>query len=239
MGECEVLLGDCLDLMKNIPSGKIDFILCDLPYGVTARNKWDVIIPFKPLWEQYNRVIKNNGAIVLTATEPFSSMLIMSNPENFRYDLIWEKPLATGFLNANKMPLRNHEQILVFYKSLPIYNPQKTEGKPYKMTRRGDTTNYNSVKNLHQETNNVDGKRFPKSVIKFSSDKDKLHPTQKPLALFEWLIKTFTNEGETVLDNCAGSGTTGIACVKNNRNSILIEKDPKFFELIKTRLTNA
>lgn len=239
MGECEVLLGDCLDLMKNIPSGKIDFILCDLPYGVTARNKWDVIIPFKPLWEQYNRVIKNNGAIVLTATEPFSSMLIMSNPENFRYDLIWEKPLATGFLNANKMPLRNHEQILVFYKSLPIYNPQKTEGKPYKMARRGDTTNYNSVKNLHQETNNVDGKRFPKSVIKFSSDKDKLHPTQKPLALFEWLIKTFTNEGETVLDNCAGSGTTGIACVKNNRNSILIEKDPKFFELIKTRLTNA
>jgi len=226
---------DCLKGMVAIPDKSIDMILCDLPYGVTARNKWDVIIPFDELWGQYKRVIKDNSVMVFTATEPFSSMLIMSNNKLFRYDLIWEKPLATGFLNANRMPLRNHEQVLIFYKKLPTYNPQKTIGKPYKMTRRSDTTNYNSVKKLHWTTES-DGKRFPKSVIKFSADKEKLHPTQKPVALFEYLIKTYTNEGDLVLDNCIGSGTTAVACKKSNRNFIGFEISQEYVDIANKRL---
>jgi len=216
--------GDCLEIMMDIPSGIIDMILCDLPYAATARNTWDVALPFDKLWNAYERIIKENAAIVLTATQPFATRLIASNYKLFRYDLIWEKPLATGFLNANRMPLRSHEHILVFYKHLPTYNPQKTPGKPYKMTRRSDTTNYNSVNNLHHITDNVDGFRFPKSVSKFSSDSSKLHPTQKPLALFEYLIKTYTNERDIVLDNCIGSGTTAAACDNTNRDWIGIEK---------------
>jgi len=228
--------GDCLEVMKIFPDKSIDLILTDLPYGVTARNKWDVIIPFEPLWKQYKRIIKRNGAIVLTSSEPFTSLLVTSNLKMFRYDLIWEKPLATGFLNANRMPLRNHENILVFYSKLPIYNPQKTAGKPYKMIRRGDTSNYNSVNNLHQETNNETGERYPVSNLKFSPDSAKLHPTQKPVALFEYLIKTYTNEGAIVLDNCCGSGTTGIACQNLNRNFILIDKDPHWCDVSYQRL---
>ena len=236
MSKNKVMLGDCLDLMQEIPESYFDMILCDLPYGTTARNKWDEIIPFKPLWKQYERVIKSNGAIVLTAAEPFTSMLITSNPKLFRYDLIWEKATATGFLNANRMPLRAHEQVLVFYKKLPTYNPQKTQGKPYKMTRRGDTSNYNEVKDLHWTTDNQDGLRFPRSVLYFPHDKIKLHPTQKPLALFEYLIKTYTNKKDIVLDNCAGSGTTGIACRNLKRKFVLIEKEQEYYDTILQRM---
>ena len=227
--------GNCLEVMKDIDNNSVDVILCDLPYGVT-RNKWDCIIPIELLWKEYKRVLKEKGIIILTATQPFASRLIMSNLEMFRYDLIWEKPLATGFLNANRMPLRNHESILVFYNSLPIYNPQKTEGKPYKMVRRSDSTDYGEVKNLHQETNNVDGKRFPKSVIKFSSDKEKLHPTQKPLALFEYLILTYSEKNALVLDNCMGSGTTAVACLNLNRNFIGIELEQRYVDICNKRI---
>ena len=228
--------GDCIEIMKNIDDKSVDVILCDLPYGVTNRNKWDRIIPIDLLWKEYKRILKEKGIIILTATQPFASRLIMSNLEMFRYDLIWEKPLATGFLNANRMPLRNHESILVFYNSLPIYNPQNTEGKPYKMVRRSDSTDYGEVKNLHQETNNVDGKRFPKSVIKFSSDKEKIHPTQKPLALFEYLILTYSEKNALVLDNCMGSGTTAVACLNLNRNFIGIELEQKYVDIGNQRI---
>ena len=231
-----VLLGDCLEIMPKIPDGYFDMILCDLPYGTTARNKWDEIIPFAPIWKQYERIIKDNGAIVLTAAEPFTSMLITSNPKLFRYDLIWEKATATGFLNANRMPLRAHEQILVFYKKLPTYNPQKTQGSPYKMTRRDIGSNYNDAEVIQHTTNNEDGLRYPRSVLYFPHDKDKLHPTQKPVALFEYLIKTYTNEGEIVLDNCAGSGTTGEACENLGRKYVLIEKEQKYYDIILNRL---
>ena len=223
--------GDCLDIMTDIPSGSIDMILCDLPYAVTARNPWDIALPFDRLWDAYERLIKQNAAVVLTATQPFATKLIMSNYKLFRYDLIWEKPMATGFLNANRMPLRSHEHILVFYKHLPTYNPQKILGKPYRMTRRSDTTNYNATKDLHYVTDNQDGYRFPKSVLKFSSDRNKLHPTQKPLALFEYLIKTYTNEGDIVLDSCAGSFTTAVASDNLKRDWICIEKEKKYCEI--------
>ena len=222
--------------MKQIDDKSVDVILCDLPYGVTNRNKWDCIIPIELLWKEYKRVLKEKGIIILTATQPFASRLIMSNLEMFRYDLIWEKPLATGFLNANRIPLRNHESILVFYNSLPIYNPQKTEGKPYKMVRLSDSTDHGEIKNLHQETNNVDGKRFPKSVIKFSSDKEKLHPTQKPLALFEYLILTYSEKNALVLDNCMGSGTTAVACLNLNRNFIGIELEQRYIDICNKRI---
>ncbi len=232
----KIYLGDCLEKMVEIDDCSIPLILTDLPYNCTARNSWDLLIPFDKLWSQYERIIKNNGAIILTATQPFATQLISSNYKLFRYDLIWEKPLATGFLNANRMPLRSHEHILIFYKSLPIYNPQKEVGKPYKMTRRSDTSNYNEVKNLYQETNNKTGDRFPKSVLKFSQDRDKLHPTQKPLLLMEYLIKTYTNENDIVLDSCAGSGTTLLAARNLKRNFIGVEKEQKYFDIIMERL---
>lgn len=214
------------------------FILCDLPYNIlNKRTLWDSsIIPFKPLWLEYERIIKDNAAIVLTSAQPFTTQLIASNYPLFRYDLIWEKPLATGFLNANRMPLRSHETICVFYKNLPIYNPQKIEGKPYKLTRRSDSNNYGEVKNLHQETNNESGLRFPKSVLKFAADKEKLHSTQKPISLGEWIIKTYTNEGQLVLDNTCGSGSFLLAARNLHRNFIGIEKDFDIYNIALKRL---
>lgn len=228
-----VLHGDCLQLMKDIPDKSIDMILCDLPYGTTA-CKWDTIIPFEPLWEQYKRIIKDNGAIVLTASQPFTSALVMSNPKMFKYDLVWTKSEGTGFYNANRMPLRAHEDILVFYKKLPDYNPQKTEGKPY-TAKRGSASDVYVGKDL-MVTENTTGDRHPLSWKLFKKDKDKTHPTQKPVALFEYLIKTYTNEGDLVLDNCAGSGTTGVACKNTNRNYILIEKEQEYIDIINKRL---
>ena len=233
----KIYKGDCLEVMKSIDNKSIDLILCDLPYNVTARNEWDILIPFRPLWGIYERIIKDNGAIILTATQPFATQLISSNYKLFRYDLIWEKPLATGFLNANKMPLRSHESILIFYKSLPIYNPQMEYGKPYKTIKRSDTTNYKKNK-IPYTIINESGKRFPKSVIRFPQNrKTTYHPTQKPVALFEYLIKTYTNEGDLVLDNCAGSGTTGVACRNWNRNFILIEKDETYCKIAEKRIS--
>lgn len=232
---------DCLEGMKLLQDKSVDMILCDLPYGVTARNKWDVIIPFDKLWEQYERIIKDNGAIVLTATQPFASKLIMSNPDLFRYDWIWEKTLATGHLNAKKMPMRAHESILVFYKKLPRYNPIKTTGhvpvNSY-IKHQDDGTNYGKTKVGISGGGSTE--RYPRSVQRFATDKQKesIHPTQKPVALFEYLIKTYTNEGETVLDNCMGSGTTAVAAINTNRNFVGFEKDLEIHAAANQRINN-
>ena len=240
MKNIQIFCGDCLELMKNIPDGSVDLVLCDLPYG-TTRNKWDSIIPLDRLWENYKRVIKDNGAIVLFSAEPFTSLLITSNIQWFRYDLIWHKTQGSDFLNANRKPLRSHENICVFYKKQPTYNPQKTDGKPYK-AKSGETTSSNFGKfNGNHHTENKDGKRFPLSVLRFSGEhnRGKQHPTQKPVELLEWIIKTYTNDGETVLDNCMGSGSTGIACMNTGRKFIGIELDPTYFETAKKRLEEA
>ena len=225
---------DCLEGMKRIDDKSIDMILCDLPYGMTY-NKWDTAIPLEELWKQYERIVKDNGAIVLTASQPFASELISSNRKLFRYEWIWEKENATGFLNAKKNPLRIHENILVFYKKLPIYNPQMRKGKPYTAVRK-EKPSLNYYKNQKMTKTVSDGERYPISIIKFNRDKEKLHPTQKPVALFEYLIKTYTDEGEIVLDNCIGSGTTAVACINTNRNFIGFELDKGYFDIAKNRI---
>lgn len=222
--------------MKLLPDASIDMILCDLPYG-TTQNKWDVTIPFDKLWEQYERVIKSNGAIVLTGQGIFSARLICSNERMYRYSLIWEKTRSGGFLNAKRMPLTAHEDILVFYKKLPIYNPVMAQGNPYIKINgtRKKCENYGDFEKPYKQNNT--GYRFPRSVIKIKNhNQDSLHPTQKPVALFEYLIKTYTNEGDIVLDNCAGSGTTGEACENTGRGYILMEKEEKYYKLIVERL---
>lgn len=231
---------DCIDGMKMIPDKSIDMILCDLPYG-TTQNKWDVIIPFEPLWREYERVIKPNGAIVLNCSQPFTSMLLMSNPKLFRYSLTWEKTTPTGHLNAKKMPLRKHEDILVFYKKLPTYNPQKTTGHVRKVSKAEHKKNCVKTSNYgeHGLTTYDSTERYPTSVLKFATDKQKeaLHPTQKPVVLYEWFIKTYTNEGQTVLDNCIGSGTTAIACINTNRNYIGFELDKQYYDIANERIS--
>lgn len=231
----QLIKGDCLIEMQNIPDKSIDCIICDLPYGTTSQNKWDVIVPFKPLFEQYNRIIKDNGAILLFCQMPFGAHLITENEKFFRYEIIYQKPNAVGFLNANKMPLRAHENILVFYKKLPTFNPQKTEGKPYKCKSGNRTSNNYGIFNGDFHTENASGYRFPIDIIKFNKEQG-LHPTQKPVPLLEYLIKTYTNEGDTVLDNTMGSGTTGVACKNLNRSFIGIEMDDKYFEIAKNRI---
>lgn len=229
--------GNCLELMKDIDDKSIDMILCDLPYG-TTQNKWDSVIPLDELWKQYNRIIKDNGAIVLTGQNTFSSKLIMSNEKYHRYNIVWEKTKAGGFLNAKRMPLQAHEDIIIFYKKLPTYNPQMTEGKPYtkKAVTNGDGKNYGKFNRVGQTAVNK-GVRYPRSVLKIANDNhNSLHPTQKPVELFEWLIKTYTNDGELVLDNCIGSGTTAIACLNTGRNYIGIEKDNTYFEMANKRI---
>ena len=226
--------GDCLEVMKDIPDKSIDMILCHLPYGTTA-CKWDTVIPFEPLWEQYNRIIKDNGAIVLFGSEPFSSHLRLSNIKNYKYDWVWQKEIGTGHLNAKKQPLRNSENISVFYKKQCTYFPQFSMGKPYKAFTGKIPENYSISKRV--ETNN-NGIRYPKTILQFNTQRDGLHPTQKPVALLEYLIKTYTNEGETVLDNCMGSGSTGVACVNTNRNFIGIELDEKYYKIACERINN-
>lgn len=229
----KINFGDCLELMNDIPDESVDMILCDLPYGVT-KNKWDSVVNLTRLWLQYERIIKHNGAIILTGQDKFSARLMLSNERLHRYNLIWEKTSPTGHLNAKKMPLRSHEDILVFYKSLPTYNPQKTTGHERKVSTATHKRNSKKTTNYgeHGLTTYDSTERFPKSVLKFATDKQKsaIHPTQKPVALFEYLIKTYTNEGETVLDNCSGSGTTAIACITTNRKYICIENDKEHFE---------
>ena len=239
----KIVNGNCLDLMNNIPDNTVDMVLCDLPYGTTARNDWDVVIPFEPLWNQYRRITKKNAAIVLTATNPFASKLILSNLSMFRYDIVWQKNKKTGFLNAKRMPLRSHELVLVFYDSLPTYHPQKTHGhKPVNSFTKhtSDGTNYGKTKTGVRGGGQTD--RYPGSIVSIpvvNNDSDeKLHPTQKPVALFEYLVRTYTNEGDLVLDNCIGSGTTAVACVNSKRNFIGIEKDPDYWRAAVERLNN-
>tara|TARA_R110000851_G_scaffold100026_2_gene215438 strand:- start:1016 stop:1702 length:687 start_codon:yes stop_codon:yes gene_type:complete len=224
--------------MKEIESGSIDMVLADPPYGTTA-CKWDSVIDLPLMWEQLKRVIKPNGAIVMTASQPFTSILTCSNLKDFRYDLVYDKPAGTGFFNAKKMPLRSHESILVFYGKLPTYNPQMTHGHPRKTAGREDAKSEcygKAVKKVHYDSTS----RYPRSIQRFSSDKQrsKLHPTQKPVALMEYLIKTYTNEGETVLDFAMGSGTTGVACSNLGRKFIGIERDEGYFKIAQERICN-
>jgi site-specific DNA-methyltransferase (adenine-specific) len=232
-----VLLGDCLELMKSIPDKSIDMILCDLPYGTTA-CKWDTVIPFEPLWKEYKRIIKGNGAIVLTASQPFTSLLVTSNLGMFKYEWIWEKSKATGYLNSKKMPMIAHENIVIFGKHKLVYNAQKSFGhsKYDKGKAHRPTETYGSQ--IATLVKCDDGSRYPRTVQYFvtAESEGKLHPTQKPVALFEYLIKTYTNEGDLVLDNCAGSGTTAIACLNTNRKYILMEKEPKYYQIIMERI---
>lgn len=244
--------GDCLELMKGIPDKSIDMVLCDLPYGTTARNKWDEIIPFEPLWKEYKRIIKDNGAIVLTGKQPFTSMMIISNPKMFKYNMIWRKNLKTGNLNARKMPMGAYEDVMVFYKKPPVYNPQKIP-RTYQVKSgnkfNSQTTNYGKQKLDYDDRQSdwltIDDVIDYEDEVNFTKDWElenemlyiecvhnstgKLHPTQKPSYLFEWLIKTYTNEGHLVLDNCSGSGTTAIACMNTNRNYICIEQDEEYY----------
>lgn len=213
-------IGDCMELLPGIETGSIDMILCDLPYGMTA-CAWDTIIPFKPLWKEWNRLIADNGAIVLTASQPFTSKLIMSNLDMFKYCWIWEKNGATGYLNAKKRPMKNYEDVCMFYKKQPTYNPQLRHAAPYKKPPYKNTyAGYSSHSPVYQDNN---GFRLPTSIIRSDVEQNEYHPTQKPVALFEYLIKTYTNEGDTVHDSCLGSGTTLEACRKTNRNCIGFE----------------
>ena len=234
----ELMNGDCIELMKKIPSGTIDMVLADPPYGTTA-CKWDSVIDFKLMWEQLERIIKPNGAIILMSAQPFTSFLVCSNPKLFKYDLIWDKPAGTGFFNAKKMPLRNHENILVFYKKLPTYNPQMTHGHKRKTAVKKEV-NSEVYGKAFKKTNYDSTSRYPRSIQTFSSDKQKsnLHPTQKPILLMEWLINTYTNENDIVLDFTMGSGTTGVACVNTGRSFIGIELDENYFNIAKKRILN-
>jgi len=241
MPKIELIQGDCLEKMKDIPDGSIDMILCDLPYGTTA-CKWDTIIPFEPLWEQYKRIIKDNGAIVLTASQPLTSALVMSNIKMFKYEWIWEKSIGANPLLCKKQPMKYHENILVFANGKTIYNPQMTKGKMRdkrpKMFGNKKDENWGGAMREIKGIENINDDYYPRSYQYFSNanQKDKLHPTQKPVALFEYLIKTYTNEGDLVLDNCAGSGTTGVACKKTGRNFIGIEISEKYCEIARKRL---
>lgn len=237
MSEIKLIHGDCLEKMKDIPDGSIDLVLTDPPYGTTA-CKWDTVIPFEPMWEQLKRVTKKNGAIVLFGSQPFTSALVMSNPSMFKYSLVWDKVKGTGFLNAKKQPMRNHEDIVLFYKKQPTYNPQKTQGHPRKVSFRGkhlQTDVYGEMKNDYKYDST---ERNPRSIQVFSTDtqNSSVHPTQKPVALMEYLIKTYTNENETVLDFTIGSGSTGVACKNLSRNFIGIELDETYFNIAKERI---
>lgn len=244
--ETKLIHGDCLVEMKNIPDKSVDMILCDLPYEVLNKGnkhaQWDRLIPFDKLWEQYNRIIKDNGAIVLFAQGMFTAQLMMSNPKMWRYNLVWKKGNRTsGFLNANRMPLRNHEDICVFYKSLPTYNPQMWKGRPNHTRTVNRSVDNNRCYGTHKRTPTlITENKYPVSVVSFEPEhKDFFHPTQKPVALLEWLIKTYSNEGDTILDNTMGSGSTGVACVNTNRNFIGIELNEGYFKIAERRIEEA
>jgi len=233
-----VQCGDCLDILPDLSTNSIDMVLCDPPYGTTA-CKWDSVIPLEPMWKELKRVIKPNSVIVMTASQPFTSKLISSNYNMFKYCWIWEKPCATGFLNARVMPLKNYEDVCVFkYKGKGLYNPQKTKGKPYtaKKGRSGFSTTADPTIQKRGYITINKGQRFPLSIIRINNEKG-LHPTQKPVPLMEYLIKTYTFPGQIVLDFAMGSGTTGVACKNTNRKFIGIELDEKYFKIARKRLT--
>lgn len=236
----QIIHGDCLEEMKNIPDGSIDLVLTDPPYGTTA-CKWDTCIPFEPMWEQLKRITKKNGAIVLFGSQPFTSALVMSNPKMFKYEWVWDKVKPSTFLNAKRQPLMKHESILVFSSdNFPYYFPVKTKGKLRNKTpNRKHQEREQVYRNLeNKDITNINDEYYPKSIIEISNahQRGKLHPTQKPISIMEYLIKTYTNEGETVLDFTMGSGTTGVACKNLNRNFIGIELDKEYFEIAKARV---
>jgi|TARA_B110000261_G_scaffold164685_1_gene216273 DNA modification methylase len=231
----KTILGDCLEVLPTIEDNSVDMLLVDLPYGTTA-CKWDSVIPLDKLWEQYDRVCKKNAAMVFTAMQPFTTILAASNIENLRYEWIWEKPQGTNPMNVKIMPLKSHENILVFYREKPTYNPQMWYSTPYSgfssdTAKIGEV--YGNAESKHRD--NPEGSRYPKTVIKHKQEKG-YHPTQKPVGLMEYLIKTYTNEWDVVLDNTMGSGTTGVACVHTNREFIGIEKEEKYFKIAEKRL---
>jgi site-specific DNA-methyltransferase (adenine-specific) len=237
---------DCLEGMKLIPDKSIDAIICDLPYGTTNRNKWDVIISFGKMWEQYERITKDNGAVLLFADEPFTSQLIMSNPKWFKQRITWDKDRGSGFLNAKKMLLKQTEDICLFYNKPPTYNPQMVEARADRIRPISDksteSNNYGRVGKVKAGDDYNPNLRYPTNLIKFSSVKgecnnlNRLHPTQKPVELCSWLIKTYTNENDIVLDNCMGSGTTAVAATLNNRKWIGFETESEYIEKANNRL---
>ena len=231
-------LGDCLDILPTLADHSVDMVLVDLPYGTTI-CKWDSVIPLDQLWEQYNRICKKDGAMVFTAAQPFTTILVASNLKNFRYEWIWEKPQGVNPLQAKVMPLKSHENILVFYRKKPTYNPQMWYSTPYSgfssdTSKIGEV--YAQAQSKHRD--NPDGSRYPKTILRFRQEKG-LHPTQKPVYLMEYLIKTYTNAGDTVLDNTMGSGTTGVACVNTSRKFIGIENNEEYFHIAKERIYNS
>ena len=239
MGKIKLYNGDCLEVMKTLPEHSVDMILCDLPYGSTA-CKWDIIIPFDKLWEHYKRIIKDKGIICLFGNEPFASHLRLSNLKWYRYDWCWDKGTHSNPLLAKKQPLRIYENICVFYKSSGTYNPQMEQGKPYKKDYGYDKHSTETLgKIVLIDSDNLTGLRYPRNIIKFGQNKNNRkfsHPTQKPVALLEYLIKTYTNEGDLVLDNTMGSGSTGVACVNTNRAFIGIELEKKYYDIAHNRI---
>lgn len=232
----ELIHGCCLERMGEIPAGSVDMVLADLPYGTTV-CRWDSAIPFAPLWAHYKRVLKPNGAVVLTAAQPFTSALVMSNPGWFKYDWTWRKPKGTGHLNAARQPMRDKEDVLVFYARQPVYNPQFGAGGPFGNKRGANAETYGKHGALNYAN---DGRRYPKQVIEFGVvERGTLHPCQKPVDLLEYLIRTYTNPGDRVLDNAMGSGSTGIACVNTGRRFIGIELDPHYFAVASERIAAA
>lgn len=235
-GNIVLFLGECIDIMSRIPSGSVDLIFTDLPYGIT-QNKWDSIIPLKDLWECFNNVIKKpNGVIALTAVQPFSSILVTSNIKNFKYEVIWEKTIGSGQLNIKHQPLRVHESVLIFYDKIPTYNEQKTKGKPYKIDRKVNSKGEGYGKQSNSRKVN-DGFRHAKSIINVPNPRVKGgHPTQKPISLMDHFIRTFTNRGDTVLDCCCGSGTTLVSSYNLGRKCIGIENNKKYFNMSVKRI---
>jgi site-specific DNA-methyltransferase (adenine-specific) len=232
-----IINGDCLLEMKQIKEKSIDMILCDLPYGMT-KNNWDIIIPFDKLWIEYNRIIKDNGAIILFGSQPFTSLMITSNLNMFRYSLVWEKNKFSDFLNSKRKPMKTNEDIVVFYKKQPTYNPQYWYSTPYTRWNTQSSVDKQSNYGAHKENfvESSDGKRLPTTVLKFNRVERPLHPTQKPTDLLEWLIKTYSNENDIILDNCMGVGSTGVACKNTNRKFIGIELETKYYNIAKTRI---
>ena len=229
--------GDCLELLKQIEAESIDLVLADLPYGMTA-NHWDSVIPMDQLWDHYTRILKVGGVVALFGHEPFSSNLRLSNPKWYRYDWYWIKNRGSGFLNAKRMPLKAVETISIFYPKLPLYNPQMTAGKPYRTKNHSISNNWGASYKIGWITDNK-GSRYPVNAIHFNKIAKTIHPTQKPVDLLEYLIKTYTDEGMTVLDNTMGSGSTGVACVNTNRNFIGMELDADYFKIAKERIKKA
>ena len=231
----DIYKGDCLEILPTINDSSVDMIMADLPYGTTA-CKWDSIIPLEPLWKELNRISKPNAAMVFNAAQPFTTTLATSNMSNFRYEWIWEKPQGTNPMNVKIMPLKSHENILVFYNKKPTYNPQMWYSTPYsgfssEQSKIGEV--YGSAKSRHRD--NPEGSRYPKTILKFKQEKG-LHPTQKPVGLMEYLIQTYTNKGDVVLDPTMGSGTTGVACINTDRKFIGIEREKKYFDVAKDRI---